>query len=106
MLAAFVATNIILSRQNITRACLITRLLSRQKYACRFCRDKHDFVATKVLSRQAYGKNYFFKSSCDALRALIISLCLLRFEGRSEVCGLVNGGTISPAGNVFILFTD
>ena len=49
---------------------------------------------------------FFFKSSCDVFQALIISICLLRFEGRSEVCGsrnalatpLVNGGTFSPAG--------
>ena len=54
----FVATKIILSRQ--------TRLLLRQKNACRdkhvfafvatkiFCHDKHNFVATKVFSRQPY----------------------------------------------------
>ena len=34
----FVAASILLSRQN----------------TCYVCRDKHDFVATKVLSRQAY----------------------------------------------------
>ena len=47
---SFVMTKVCLLQQNICHDKHRTACLSRQK----FCRNKHNFVTTKVLSRQAY----------------------------------------------------
>ena len=64
----FVATNVCFSRRKsfvMTKNMLVkTKLLSRQSMfvmfvATNICRNKHNFVATKVLMRQAYFCEFF-----------------------------------------------
>ena len=85
----FVATNTCLSRQN-TSFVPTKVYLSRQT---RVCCDKYNFVATKVLSRQAYKQKYacrdqhvFVSSGTECTIFLLCSQTTLRLDVCVPMC--------------------